>query len=66
MENKNLKIEKTAENPKVISYCLSCCEEKYVILNQIRSIENRIKMLADQYNTIGDTKNAEHYLSYIK
>lgn len=61
-----LLIEKTLENPKAISSCMSLCEEKLELLRQIRVIEERIKSLAVQYETIGDDKSANYYLSIIE
>lgn len=61
-----LLLEKAVDNKKMISGCLSSCEEKYKVLTQIRGIESRIKSLAIQYDTIGDNKSANYYLSIIE
>lgn len=61
-----LLIDKTIENKSIDFVCLSYCQENYQILNQIKKIERKLEVLAEQYNTIGDIESANHYLSYIK
>ena len=60
-----LLIDKITDDNSSISACLLHCEENYIILTQIRTIEQRIKILADQYKTIGDNKSYNYYLSFI-
>lgn len=61
-----LLIDKTIENKNDNFVCLAYCQEKYQVLSQIKKIENRIEVLAKQYETIGDNKSATYYLSFIK